>query len=238
MWSVIPLKRFNQAKGRLASILDPGERHCLAWAMIRDMLTALDGHPLLTRCVVVTDDPSAERLASEYSNVELWPESLLNARGLNSSVQAAVTRLYKEGIADVMVIPADLPLLSAREVTKLINNHNKLKSPAVTLAPDRHFRGTNGILCSKVPDFQFGFGHESFLWHRTHATAINASCQVVQYPGTRCDIDNPDDLFHLASQDDSEAAFHTRRYLADIDILHRSKFKKAAFEKVSYARAN
>ena len=45
MWAVVPLKRYDRAKQRLASLLSTDERKQLVAAMANDVLTALGGVP-------------------------------------------------------------------------------------------------------------------------------------------------------------------------------------------------
>ena len=90
--ALVPLKDLVQAKTRLAGLLRPSERRALAQAMVEDVLTVLTDHPDIEQVTLVSDDPGANLLASNYG-VDCWPEYSLGARGLNAVIERASARL-------------------------------------------------------------------------------------------------------------------------------------------------
>ena len=220
MWALLPLKRCDYAKERLAGVLTPAERHTLCRVMATDLLAVLCGHPLLDGVVVVSGDAAVKTLVDDFS-IELLEESSLDAVGLNAVVQASVAEMSRRGIDDVMVIHGDLPMISASEITGLVTAHAALGASAITLAPDRRGTGTNGILCSRRPHFRFEFGVGSFQKHYAQLLADTAPFQVARYRGTESDIDYPEDLKHLLEHSAPQTATHTRRYLIESGIASR-----------------
>ena len=64
MWAVVPVKRFDLAKGRLADSLHADERRRLARAMLEDVLEALTNTAEVDRVLVVTREPEVATLAT------------------------------------------------------------------------------------------------------------------------------------------------------------------------------
>lgn len=97
MWALVPLKNFAQAKQRLSAVLNPEERRGLFEAMAKDVLSILKSHPDIENTLVVSVDPVARQLATQY-DAEFLDESNFkfrdsNTGGLNATVQAAVDGL-------------------------------------------------------------------------------------------------------------------------------------------------
>ena len=61
---VIPVKRFDEAKERLAGPVDPETRAKLAEAMLEDVLSALDESRMIFARIVVTSDDGAAAAAT------------------------------------------------------------------------------------------------------------------------------------------------------------------------------
>ena len=66
MWAVLPAKNFNDAKQRLASVLDARARRELFQAMFEDVLSTLCGVDELEGVLVVTRDDTASAMAAKY----------------------------------------------------------------------------------------------------------------------------------------------------------------------------
>ena len=61
--AIVPVKSLALAKSRLSEMLDSGERHALALAMLEDVLRLLQSTPVVTRFGVVSRDPTVLQLA-------------------------------------------------------------------------------------------------------------------------------------------------------------------------------
>ena len=80
----------------------------------------------------------------------------------------------------VLVVPADLPLLSVDDVTTLLRR--AVDPPVVVIAPDRHHRGTNALLLSPADLIQYDFGGNSFHRHCEQARNAGARLEIVELP--------------------------------------------------------
>ena len=116
-------------------------------------------------------------------------------RGLWEAREDAVA-----GGADaVVVVPIDLPLISATALSELTAPLAAVSDrPLVILAPDRHGRGTNGLVVAPPKAIEFGFGGDSRSAHA--ACAAEAGARYVEVDGPlSLDLDTPDDLLLVES---------------------------------------
>lgn len=221
MWTVLPAKNFSFAKQRLAGLLTPDERRNLFRAMLEDVLAVLGGHPMIEGVILVSDDPEAKLLATQY-DAEFLHESTLRATGLNGVIQATVEELARRDIHEVMVIHGDLPLVTTAEITRLITTHRNAKQPALTIAPDRHRDGTNCLICTPATAVNYCYGKSSLTKHVEQAEHIGALVQlVVDLPGASFDIDWPDDVLTLVNHPAIGSGKRTIEYLANSGIATR-----------------
>lgn len=195
IWAVIPVKDLDGAKGRLAPVLAMEQRRQLFCLMLEDVLTALRACPGLSGLALVTRDADAAGLAGSYgARVLVEPEN----RGQSAAVAHGAEILAAEGAAGILAVPADVPLVTAAEIARLLAAHGS--APAVTIAPAADRRGTNGLLCSPPRAIPFHFGDDSFRPHAAAARDAGIEPRVVDLPGFALDVDRPGDLDALATR--------------------------------------
>jgi len=192
--ALVPLKDLVRAKSRLAGLLSPSERRALAQAMVEDVLAVLSVHPLISRVTLVSDDPGAGLLASQYG-IDYWPESALGCRGLNAVLACASARLLADRDETLVVLHGDLPLLGSAEMSAVLHRQRQLGG--LVVGCDRQGVGTNLLAFDRacVPRFQFGQG--SCQRHLAGARAAGLKTAVLRLPGIALDVDDPDDLAAL-----------------------------------------
>ena len=212
MWVVVPVKRFSNAKSRLAPVLSAAERESLAQAMLNDVLCAIAHSQCVSGVVVVSREVRARYAVERVGGLFLEE----NASGLSAAITQAGAWLAIHGQRDLLMIPGDVPLVGAREIDQVIGAHRG--SPAVTLVPDREQDGTNALAVSPIDAISFAFGSESFAKHRHAAEQAGIAPAVLHLPGFALDIDNPMDLQTLLTYD-SET--ETLAYLSDSGIARR-----------------
>ncbi len=212
MWVIVPVKRFSNAKSRLASLLSEAERESLAQAMLHDVLAAISAACLVDGFVVVSHEVRA-RYAAERAGGLFLEET---GSGLSCAIRQGADWLAEHGQRGMLMLPGDVPLARSAEIDALIEGHPG--APAVTLVPDRERDGTNALAVSPTDAIDFAFGRGSFEAHREHATARGIEPRVMQLSGFALDIDNPLDLRTLLAYD-SET--ETLAYLADSGIARR-----------------
>jgi 2-phospho-L-lactate/phosphoenolpyruvate guanylyltransferase len=190
---LIPVKSLAQAKQRLADVLDQPVRTELAQAMLFDVLDAVASLTNRPEVALVTSDGFATGLAKQFS-FEVIPD---NANlGETAAIAAATQLCESRGIESTLVIPGDIPLVTADELKKIL-----LAAPAVgsVLVPAADGRGTNAALRRPAGLFPLRFGNDSFRPHLAAARATEKPCVVIELPGVALDVDNPSDLRRLAA---------------------------------------
>ena len=193
IWAIVPIKRFDQAKRRLASVLNVQQRRGLMLAMARDVLTALRQARRLSGVLLASRAPEADALARAF-DVRRFAES--EAANLPQALEQARDHAANElGASGVFIVPADTPLIAANEIDQLIQAHRR-----VTLLPDREAIGTNGLICAPPNAIPLVFDGRSFKAHAAHARAAGFPPRVVPNSSFALDIDTPDDLAQLLRQ--------------------------------------
>ena len=103
---IIPFKA-REGKSRLSSALKPAERRLFAFAMLRDVLSAVFGQGRTT--ILSTQELRAEDLGID---VEILPSELELNDALNSLISHQADLDWP---ADILIVMADLPLLREKE---------------------------------------------------------------------------------------------------------------------------
>ena len=176
---LVPVKRFEEAKLRLAPALDGPARAALAREMAEQVLRAAAPSPV----TVVCDDQGVADWAAAAGVGVLWTAGL----GLNGAVAEGVRHLRDRGYERVVVAHADLPLAGPGSLAALPRG-------GVVLVPDRHDDGTNVASVPASADFPWAYGPGSFRRHREAARALDLELTVVRDPALGWDVDTPEDL--------------------------------------------
>lgn len=175
---LIPVKAFEQAKGRLSEALDQPTRAKLA----REMATHLVRVQHNLAVAICCDDPDVAEWATSVGASTIW----CPGTGLNGAVQQGVRELRDAGYTSVAVAHSDLPLASSLD--------RLLGWSGVTLVPDRHRSGSNVIVVPTSIDFQFSYGPASFHRHVAEAVRHRRGIRIVHDVQLGWDVDHPDDL--------------------------------------------
>jgi 2-phospho-L-lactate guanylyltransferase len=211
MWAVVPLKSLSGAKQRLGPWLRPAERAGLVLAMLDDVLAALKATPGLAGILLVSRASEAPTIAARHG-IELFAEA--PGADLSESVQAAGGYLIANRDArGTLIIPADVPLVTAADLTRVLDGHQRL-----TLVPDSEGDGTNCIVSTPPNLIRYRFDGHSFRPHVEAAYAIGITPRIVECAGLGLDIDTPDDLATLLGR---LPPCHTRTYIDASGIATR-----------------
>ncbi|MGH9692609.1 MAG: 2-phospho-L-lactate guanylyltransferase [Bryobacteraceae bacterium] len=191
LWAVVPVKRFADAKSRLASVLGSSERHELARRMFDDVLESLlQCSDALTGIIVVTADHEAAALGQRRgAKVVLEEED----RGVNAAVQLAIAPLHDESDAAVLIVPSDLPQLSRATIEAAAEAISSPRSLAIAEASADG--GTNLLACRPAHAVPLHFGPNSFVRHTRAAERAGLAVRTLHMSDLQRDIDRPDDLY-------------------------------------------
>ncbi|MBM3358851.1 MAG: 2-phospho-L-lactate guanylyltransferase [Betaproteobacteria bacterium] len=211
--AVVPVKLFSRTKRRLSSLLSSHEREALARAMLQDVLSALASAPALAGIAVITGDALAAAIARAAGVLVVADTE--NA-GTTAAVAAAARHLDGMGWEGMLVVPADVPLITPADIATIIAAHRI--APSVTLVPASADGGTNALACSPLRAVPFSFGEGSFRLHREAARARGIEPVILNLERVGHDIDRPSDL---ASFLRLPSPTRTSAYLTRIEVPKR-----------------
>jgi 2-phospho-L-lactate guanylyltransferase len=210
-YAVVPVKRFANAKKRLADAHGKGTRRALVEAMVTDVLIALRRSTLVDHVIVVTSEPAAEAIAHGYEADTIADrEETSHSHAATIGVRAALER----GATRVLLVPGDCPALDPREIDALLAQRDP--SPHVVVIPDRHGTGTNGLLLVPPDVIHPSFGPGSRDRHVAAAQAAGVVCTIDELASLVLDVDTSEDLEVLreALGEGHGNAAHTRGMLS------------------------
>ncbi len=194
-WAIVPIRGLETAKTRLGGNLDAEERRDLVVDMLRRTLEATRDARHVAGTIVVTMDPEAAGMARDHRAVGL----VERAPGLNEAILAARSVALARGATAVLVLPADLPAISAAAVDEVVDRASTASAGTgatqglVALVADRHGAGTNALLISPPTLIDPRFGVASRDLHRAAAGAAGATLVELDGP-LSLDVDTADDL--------------------------------------------
>ena len=189
--AVLPVKRFDAAKQRLAAGIDEERRRELAAAMVADVLDAIGEARSIERLIVVTGDPIAQELAGK-AGAEVVPDP--EDAGHVQAAQAGIARAEAEGAERVALLAGDCPLLDPRELDQLLTG---VPGSYVGIVPDRHGSGTNALLLSPPDAIAPAFGEGSRQRHVDAAREAGIPFGIEELPSIELDLDTPADVIAL-----------------------------------------
>jgi len=193
--AIVPIGALENAKSRLGGSLDAEERRDLVDAMIERTLGATTATPAIAETLVVSPDREALAQADRLGARTMRQRG----QGLNAGIREARDDAIAGGADAVMIVPIDLPLVSPAALAQLVAPLGVVgERPLVVLAPDRHHRGTNGLLLAPPDAIEPSFGGDSRAAHE--ACARDAGARYVELDGPlSLDLDTPDDLLLVES---------------------------------------
>lgn len=190
---LIPAKGFANAKQRLAPNISAFDREVLAETMLRHVLEQVGKARGVESTYVVTASDEVIRLASSQgARVIREPRE----RGETEAVTFAVAEMKRSGVAAVLILPGDLPLLGASDVEDLLDRIPGSFSsvPLALLVPARDRMGTNALLLSPADAMTPRFGFDSFCHHLSEAAARRLHIVIVENERIALDVDHLEDL--------------------------------------------
>jgi 2-phospho-L-lactate/phosphoenolpyruvate guanylyltransferase len=187
--ALIAIKERARCKTRLAGSLAPASRIELVRSMLAAVLSAARGARTVRQIIVVS--PERDSVPAEVPVLADTGESL------NGALAQAHQVLREFGCREVLILPADLPNITAAEIDALVRAG---RSGGFAIAPDTAGTGTNALCLVSPLAFRFQFGVDSQRLHLREAKRAGLSPQVVRLPGLELDVDSPADLTRLDEQ--------------------------------------
>ena len=213
--AIVPVRGLPAGKTRLAAVLSVDQRNRLVRAMLHDVVTALQQATLVSTVTIFSRDAAAAREAERLGTTFLQQPA--NVRGLNKAI-AYAQRQYQES-QTVLVIPADLPLITSIEIDELVAAAADAPR-AVVIAPAAD-GGTNGLLLRPPAIIDPAYGPDSAKKHEDAARQLDARVAVLRSPNWSLDLDTPEQigrLLALANERPGAEPLHTLQCLRDADF--------------------
>ena len=189
LWAIVPVKPLRRGKSRLAGALTEDERTELNQSLLKHTIETLSGLKEIEQVLVVSRDPQALTIARNHGARTVREDGQPQ---LNTALKRATVVAQVYATRGVLVLPADLPLISKDDILELLNR--AVDPPVVVIAPDRHEKGTNALLISPSGLIEYDFGENSFERHCQQARNAGARLEIVNLPSLGLDLDLPEDL--------------------------------------------
>jgi 2-phospho-L-lactate guanylyltransferase len=194
--ALVPLKVIKKSKTRL-SALSPQQRTKLTVAMLSNVLVALRKSRKISDVMVVSADKTASRIANLYGAKFLWEGK---SHGLNRALRLAIGELQRRTTGTAMIIHADLPILTSRDIDNFLTRSQGFQ---IAMVPCKNGTGTNALLLRPPNVIPPVFGKGSFKRHLSLAKKRRSRWKVLRIRGIQFDIDDPQDLHQFMR-------YHTR----------------------------
>ena len=182
--AVVPLKNLKLAKSRLSNILAEGERQELVLAMFDDVLVSLRESPFIEKIFLVAD-----KYFNPIADVQMITE--IKNRGYDEAIIEALKDSRVNQAQAMLILPADLPLVSTDELDTLIRDQ---EDGSIRIAGARDQDGTNALVMKPPSLLATSFGVGSFERHKKFAKALSVKIEEVNLPGLSFDVDTEKDL--------------------------------------------
>jgi 2-phospho-L-lactate guanylyltransferase len=196
-FAIVPIKRFENAKTRLSSILDTDDRIRLSLLMLKDTLQILSAVHSLSQVITVSADKRVGEIAVKYGANFLLEEK---ERGVNSAVALADSYCMKKAADATMVIPHDLPLLDSTDISKACELAEN-ESSCIVICPSLRYDGTNMLLRKPPSIIATFYDADSYDMHVKAAIRLGIPVKRLLSKGLMHDIDTPEDALEIMKEE-------------------------------------
>jgi 2-phospho-L-lactate guanylyltransferase len=183
--ALVPLKRLDYAKTRLATVLDPPGRVRVMRALLDHTLAQVQAAPSVATVTLVSSAAEAPAIAKAHGVAHF------DDRGLpwNDALAAAIAEAVRaEAVA---IVSADLPLLTTEDVEQLVAALRE-HGAVIARATDA---GTNAVAMHPAGAMRTTFGSRgSAALHAELARAAGLTPVIVDVEGLAHDLDTAQDL--------------------------------------------
>ncbi len=192
---LIPFKNLATAKQRLADALNPEQRSQLAEAMLRDVMAAAAGVKDRIDVALVTGDLRAQGIAKELGFLVIAD---MQNESETAAIEMATQWCEQRGYDTTIVVPADIPLIGADELHRVLD---AAPAEGAVFVPAYDRRGSNCILRRPASIIPLRFGNDSFLPHCEAMKKTGKELIILEMAGIGLDIDNPHELELLVQRE-------------------------------------
>ena len=189
IWAIVPVKPLRRGKSRLAGMLTEDQRTKLNRYLLKHILDTLNEVKEIDHTLVVSHDPAALSLTREMGGRTVLENGTPQ---FNIALKRATAVAMIHGAHAVMILPADLPLITAKSIKNMLDLGKQ--PPIVVIAPDRRRSGTNGLFINPAGLIDYGYGPGSNSRHEDYAKQKGARVEIFITNDLALDLDLPEDL--------------------------------------------
>jgi 2-phospho-L-lactate guanylyltransferase len=183
--ALVPLKRLDYAKTRLAGVLDPPTRVRVMRALLDHTLEQVRAAPSVASVTLVSSAVEAPAIAAEHGVAHFDDRAL----PWNDALAAAIAEAVDADA--VAIVSADVPLLTTEDVEAYVGALTE-HGAVIARATDA---GTNGVAMHPAGAMRTTFGSKgSAALHAELARAAGLTPVVVDLEGMAHDLDTAADL--------------------------------------------
>ncbi len=206
--AVVPLKEPTRGKSRLAGALAEAVRLRLIRSMLDHVVETIVRAPGIAAVSVLTS--AAEALPRGAGHLPDRDEEL------NAALAGAARSVRASGAEAMLIVAADLPLVTTSEIVALI----EASRDGIVAATDWTGTGTNALAFALAHEMPMRFGPASLAAHEAAARARGLPWRVVRRAGLSFDVDEPAQLDTLIRTGGERYAF-LRSADGETERVHR-----------------
>jgi len=196
---IIPVKRLDNAKSRLSSLLTDGERKQFCLKMLEEVLRTVKSTKHINQTVVVSNDPEVFHVAKNFEAAYLRERKT----GLNEAISEAIGWCTERGATSILVLPADIPLVTPTDLNRMLALREKA---SMVISQSRNGKGTNALLLTPPNACPTFYGPCSFQKHLEEASKRRISFCRFKSQRIALDIDTVEDLADFISTNGKETS--------------------------------
>jgi 2-phospho-L-lactate guanylyltransferase len=212
VFAIIPVKRSDNAKSRLSTLLTDDERKQFCLKMLEDILKTVTSTKRINQTVVVSNDSEVFHVAKNFDAAYLKERKT----GLNEAVSEAISWCIGRGATSVLVLPADIPLVMPTDLNRMLASKEKA---SMVISPSRNGKGTNALLLTPPNASPTFYGPQSFQRHLEEASKRKISFRRFTSQRIALDVDTVEDLTDFISTNARETSAY--KLLNEIGIPNK-----------------
>ena len=189
VFAIVPVKGLSASKRQLSAVLSPEERCSLTAAMLEDVLKALESS-MITEIIIVGAVSLAQQVADKYGASYLSKGRV----GLDRAVKKAVEWCLEKKVDAVLVLPANIPLASSKDIDRIVELGSEERS--VVLSPSLN-GGMNALFLNPPNMIQACFGPSCFFQNVEAAIEKDVIIRFYSSRDITMDVDSEEDLQRL-----------------------------------------
>ena len=202
IFAIVPVKRFENGKSRLAKVLSSAERIKLCELLLYDTLDTLKKTSMISEVIVVSSDVRAEKIAKKY-DIKFLKEN--TDSGVNAAVAFADDYCSEARATATIVIPQDLPLLLPEDIDRMCEFATEYEK-CLVICPSLRFDGSNALLRKPSMLLRTHYDNNSYQTHLKVARELGVNIKVVLSQRIMIDLDTVEDVQNLIKESSTHKA--------------------------------